>query len=135
VDAGAGADVGEAAARQRKQELEAETRRRMRTRAERPARIDDDRKGLWVRLLPRRAHPERPDPKGPVEPTPCMFPPTFDLLGSTRAEHLPEPLLASRVRVRGELDAVREVALLEPLREELEHHGSRLLGAGASDAD
>ena len=64
-----------------------------------------------------------------VERAPPLLPVLRYVLGRDRSESRPEPLLASGVRVRGELDAVPGVAFLESLGEELEHQRPRDLGA------
>ena len=102
---------------------------------ERAARIDHDGERVGVRPLPRRADPEAPDPHGPVELPPAILPVVADLRDRCAAEGLPDPLLSGRVRVRGDLDPAVAVDLLEPLREELEHDGARLLGPRGGDAD
>jgi hypothetical protein len=51
------------------------------------------------------------------------------------SERLPQTLLADSVRVGDQLDRVAAVHLLEPVREELEHDGARLLGALARHFD
>ena len=61
--------------------------------------------------------------------------PASTSVGARAAEEVPEPLLAGRVGVRGELDALGPVDLLEALREELEHGRARLLGALGADLD
>ena len=53
--------------------------------------------------------------------------------GGGAAERLPDPLLAGRVRVRGELEPAVAFDLLEALREELEHDRTRLLGPRVGD--
>src|SRR4029079_842291 len=66
---------------------------------------------------------------GAREYRPARPPSAADVLGSDLAEGRPEPLLAGRVRVGHELDAVGVVELLEAFREELEHQRARNLGA------
>ena len=101
---------------------------------ERPARVDHDGERVGVRLLPRRPDPEAPDPHRPVELPPAVLPVVADLRDRGAAEGLPDPLLAGRVRVRGDLDPAVAVDLLEALREELEHDRARLLGPRGRDA-
>jgi hypothetical protein len=97
-------------------------------RSERAPRVDDDRRRAGVRLLPGWADPERADADRPVEGPPAHVPVGLDVAAARAAEDLPEPLLARGGGVRGELHAVLALDLLEPLREELEHRGARLLG-------
>ena len=57
--------------------------------------------------------------------------------GTRAAEHVPEALLAARVGVRDELDAVARVDLLEAFGEELQHARPRLFDTldGHGDRD
>ena len=117
------------------QELEAEPRRRVRARAEGAAGVDDDRERVGRRRLPRRADPERADPDRPVERAPAVLPARLDVVAAGAAEEVPEALLPARVRVGGELDALRAVDLLEALGEELEHRRAGLLEPLEADLD
>src|SRR5207253_9774756 len=133
-DPGAAADVEQRSALEVEQELEAEPRRRVPPGPERPARVDHDGDRVRRRRLPRRPEPERPDARGPVALAPAVLPALLDALADRAAERLPEALLAGAVGVRGELDVAGVVALLEPLGEELEHHGACLLRPARWDA-
>ena len=126
----AAADVEQAAARKVEHELEAEPGRGVAAGAEGSTRVDQDCGHPGLRLLPRRSDPERADPHRSVERAPALFPALLDLGRAGAAERRPEPLLAGRVGVRGELDAARELGLLEPFREELEHDRPCPLGLG-----
>ena len=97
--------------------------------AEGTARVDDDRDRARVRRLPGRADPEPADPDGLVELPPAVLPVLLDVGDRRASERLPDPLLAGRVRVRGDLEPAHALDLLEALREELEHHGTSLSAA------
>src|SRR5687767_11309270 len=101
----------------------------MRTRSERATRLDDDRRHAVWGWLPRRADPERPDRRAAVEVPPAILPPVGDLDCGDVAERSSGSCLAGGVGVRGELDAGAGAALLEPLREQLEHCRARLFRA------
>jgi hypothetical protein len=107
----------------------------MRPRAEGLSGVDDDRDRSLVRPLPRRSDPESPDSHRSVELLPRLGPAGLDVLRSARPEDLPKALLAARLRIRGELDSPVERNLLEPLREELDQDGPRLLCAIGGDPD
>ena len=62
-----------------------------------------------------------------MEIAPALLPAGVDGVCPDRAERSPETLLPTRVGVGHELDAVREVTLLEAFREELEHQRPRAL--------
>ena len=109
--AGAAADVEHAAARLGLEQLEAEPRRRMPAGAEGAAGIDHDRDRVRVRLLPGRADPEPADPDGLVELPPAVLPVLLDVGDRGAAERLPDPLLAGRVRVRGELEPAARLSI------------------------
>jgi hypothetical protein len=93
--------------------------------SERPPRIDDDGDCVPRRVRPGGTHPESSDPHRPVEVAPPLLPPGLDWIASHAAEHMPQPLFARGVRIRSQLDSVLTLELLETLREELEHDGSR----------
>src|SRR5205814_2364356 len=108
---------------EREQVGQAEPRRRMRSGAECAAGIDDDGECVRIRLLPRRPDPERPDADRLVKAPPSILPAAGNLDRDRPApERLPEPLLPARICVRGELEAIGTVELLEAGRKELEHH-------------
>src|SRR5438105_5591478 len=130
---GPAAHIGQALRRKLPEQLEAEPRGGVSPGAERAAGIDHDRLRVSRSGLPRRADPELADPNRPVKIAPAILPARGNVSGRDRAEGSPEALLAAGVGVRRELDAVRKVSLLEPLREELEHDGARDLGAAGRD--
>ena len=135
-DAGAAADVEHAPPLLAFQQLQAELRRRVTAGAERAARVDHDGERVGVRLLPGRADPERADANRLVELPPAVLPVLLDVRRGGAAEGLPDPLLAGRVRVRGQFEGTAVAAdLLESLGEELEHDRARLLGPGVGDGD
>jgi hypothetical protein len=70
-----------------------------------------------------------------VESAPPLLPAELDRFRARPAEYLPQPLLAARVRVRDELEAVVQLHLLEPLRKELDHRRPRLLRPRGRHAD
>ena len=132
-DAGTAADVEHAPPLLAGQQLEAELRRRVPAGSERAARIDHDRDRAVVGLLPRRPDPERADADRLVELPPAVLPVVLDQGRRGAAERLPDPFLAGRVRVRGELEPALAFDLLEALREELDHHRARLFGPSVGD--
>src|SRR5205085_12413616 len=77
---------------------------------------------------PQPSHSDRA-----VEATPTVLPAVTRVDAGRAAERLPEPLLARRVRVGDELDAVAPLDLLEARGEELEHPRSRLLEPRGGD--
>ena len=132
-DAGAAADVEHAPPLLAGQQLQAELRRRVPARPERAARIDHDGDRPLVGLLPRRSDPERADANRLVELPPAVFPVVLDVGRGGASERLPDPLLAGGIGVGGELESTLAVDLLEAFRKELDHHGTRLLGASVGD--
>jgi len=104
-------------------------------RAECAPGIDDDRHEPLGRLLPRRPDPESTDLDRPVERAPAVIPAVLDVGRVCAAEHVPQPLLALRVRVRRELDAAVALDLFESLGKELEHRRARFLDAIEGDLD
>jgi hypothetical protein len=70
-----------------------------------------------------------------VEATPALLPIVRDLGRRHGAEELGQAALAVVVRVDGELDALRPLDLLEPVRKELQQQSPRLLGAPARNRD
>jgi hypothetical protein len=103
--------------------------------AERATRIDDDGERVARRRLPRRADPEAAHANRPVEGAPLVLPATVDVRAARAGEERPETLLPCGVRVRGELDALGAVDLLEPLREQLEHGRASLFETLRPDLD
>ena len=67
----------------------------MGTRPERETGIDDDGDEPLVWVLPRRADPEPADPDRLMELLPSLAPAGLDVGGRSRAENLPETLLAA----------------------------------------
>ena len=132
-DSGPAACVEEVSERNVEQQLEAEPCRRVCACAERATGVDHHRDRVGIGLLPRRADPDRTDPNRPVEGPPAVLPALLDIGRPGAAERRPEPFLPVIVRVRRQLDAVGTVALLEALREELEHDRAGLLGSGRRD--
>src|SRR5262249_13548279 len=66
---------------------------------------------------------------------PAILPPVLHVTAAHSGEERPQPLLAGRVGVGGELDAAFLVDLLEAFREQLEHGRARLLEATRCDFD
>jgi hypothetical protein len=99
------------------------------------ARVDHDCDRALVRLFPRRPDPEPADADGLVELPPAVLPVLLDVGNGSAAERLPDPLLAGRVRIGGDLESRSTLDLLEALGEDLEHHRPSLLGAGGRDGD
>src|SRR5205814_7519976 len=92
-------------------------------------RVDIDGDRASGRLHPQRPDPNAADPDGPVEVPPPLLPAGVDGVGLGGAERSPEALLPTRVGIGDELDAVREVTLLEAFGEELQHQRPRTLRA------
>src|SRR6266511_6398204 len=131
----AAAEVEEAPGLELEQKLDAELRRRVRTGPELTTRVDDDRGRVRGRLAPGRADPERSQANRTVELLPPVAPVRDEVLPAHAAEHLPEPLLTAGVGVGDELDAIREIDLLEAVGEEREHAGPRFFCALGGDGD
>ena len=68
-----------------------------------------------------------------MELPPAILPVVLDVGGRGAAERLPDPFLAGGIGVGGELQSALAFDLLEALREELDHHGARLLGPSVGD--
>jgi hypothetical protein len=132
-DAGAAADVEDAAWLRVEQQLEAEARRWVRARPERPPGVDEDGNRIARRLLPRRADPEWSDADRAVELAPAVFPAFLDL-GRARAGERCEDA-ERRLAVGGELDFLPALVLLEPIRRQLEEARPELLELVAAGAD
>ena len=130
--AGAAADVEQRSRLDGLQQVEAELRRRMRAGAERAPGVDDDDERVRRRFHPRRADPEAAGADRLVEGAPAVFPAGLDVGAVTRAEEVPEALLARRVRVGRQLDTGALLHLFEALREELDHRRASVLGAFVS---
>jgi hypothetical protein len=103
--------------------------------AEGLSRVDDDWDQPFIRLLPRRAHPQLANANRPMELPPSLGPSCLHVARGARTENLPEPLLAARLRIGGEFDPPVERDLLESLREQLDQDGPGLLRALGGDAD
>jgi hypothetical protein len=104
----------------------------VRSRPERTPRLDDHRNRVGRRLLPGRADPQRPDAHGTMELAPALLPAGRHRLGRDRAELVPEPLFADRIRVDGERAGRR---LLEAFGMEVEQPGPRFLEPIGRDRD
>jgi hypothetical protein len=92
----------------------------MRARSESLARIDDHRHESFVRRLPRRPDPQRPDRHGPVERAPSVGPVRLDVAGDDVREDGAQRFLERRLDVRDERELLAQVDLLEAFGDELE---------------
>jgi hypothetical protein len=95
------------------------------TRPEREPGVDDDRDRVVA--LPRRADPERAGSRGSVKRPPALRPVLGNVVLLCGAERARDPGSAEPVRVRGELELVPALPLLEAFGRELEHERARLL--------
>src|SRR6266576_635149 len=106
----------------------------MRSGPERPAGIDRDRILVVLRLLPGRHDPDAAGAHRPVEVLPTLLPVGRHLFRRNRSEDGGHPSLAARVGVGRELELVAALGLFEALREERQHLGADVAGAGAASA-
>ena len=97
------------------------------------ARFDHDHPDAVGRQLPGRADPERADPNAVVKLAPALLPVLGDLTHRDIGEVRAHAALARCVGVGGQLDRAVELALLDALREQLEHDRPALLGPREGD--